>query len=245
VGGRWPTGWAGLAVLLLAVWAGGCGSGSLKIGAPRTTTTTAPPTTRISTTTPSITTEATTGTSSSAAALQAVDWKNVTVPAAVCPHAVQTVQLSDGQATIPTPAGLDAGTPQVVIMEGRVVYGDLYGDNQDVAAVYVWCTNTGGAADGQLQSSWVLYSGAIGRPAVVATLTPQQPSDAGDHVAYFDTTPGDIDIAVGKITTAEAWYGDSDPTCCPTGRATTVWTLVHGSLSPSTTIQTYPSTSTP
>ena len=193
--------------------------------------------------TPSATPPSTSTTSTTAPALDlhSVDWMTTTVPGPVCPGVTAPIQLSGGQATIPTPAGLDAGTPQLAVSEGTVVYGDLYGNGRDVAAVNVLCSNTGGTADGQLESSWVVFSGASGTPTALATLLPQQASSAGNHVAMFDAGSAGIVIASGQITTHEAFYGSNDPTCCPSGRATTVWTLANGTFSPHTTVQSSPS----
>jgi len=203
----------------IAAVAAACGNQSGTVGGSAGTTTTraAPATTALN--------------------LRGVTWKDVTVPAAVCPHATEPVHLSGGHATIPAPAGLDAGTSRVVISEGGVAYGDLYGNGRVVATLNVWCENAGGTADGQLQDSWVVYSGRTGTLAVLATLTPQHASSPGSHVAYFDTTPGGLEIGKGKITAKEVFYGQTDATCCPSGRATTVWTLTDGSLSPATSVQ--------
>jgi hypothetical protein len=169
-----------------------------------------------------------------------VDWKSITVPGAVC-HATQPIRLRQGVATIPAPPGVQAGTSEVTVREWAFAHGDLYGREDDAAAVNVWCANTGGTADGQIENSWVLFRADKSRPQLVATLTPQRPSVPGNHVAYFDTTPGGIQIRPGTIRVKEVWYGPEDGTCCPTGRATTVWSLNDsGTLTSKTTIQTYP-----
>lgn len=180
-------------------------------------------------------------------ALQSFRWADMTVPPGVCPHLSQPVKLSPitadsgrtiGSATIPAPAGLDLGISDVVIDETAVYYGTL-SRGLDVAAVYVWCTNTGGTADGQIQSSLVVYRAAGGQPSLVATLTPQQPSAPdGHHVAFFDGSG--VAISGTTITTKELWYGGQDATCCPSGRATTVWTFDGSSFSPQTTIDARP-----
>lgn len=200
-----------------------------------TTTTTGTPTTMAPTTT----------TTKAATPLQTVSWGAVTVPASVCPDLSHSVTLSQsagatfGSATIPAPAGLDAGTPDVLIEETDVFYGTIQPD-REVAALYVWCTNTGGTADGQIQNSLVIYEAAPGGPQAIATLTPRQRSVPGTHVPYFAASPSGVVIGTGSITTQEVWYGPKDPTCCPTGRSTTVWTFDGSSFSPSTTTQVQP-----
>lgn len=197
-----------------------------------TPTTSAPSNTAITTQAPA--------TATVPAPSHSVDWKTITVPGAVC-HAAQPIRLRQGTATIPAPPGVQAGTPEVTVREWAFAHGDLYGREDDAAAVNVWCTNTSGTADGQIENSWVLFRADKSRPQLVATLTPQRPSVPGNHVAYFDTTPGGIRIRPGTITVKEVWYGPEDATCCPAGRATTVWSLNDsGTPTPKTTIQAYP-----
>jgi hypothetical protein len=121
-----------------------------------------------------------------------------------------------------------------------VFYGDLFGSGLDVAALDVFCSNTGGTADGQIQDSWVIFTDTTGTLQTLATLTPQQRSTTGDHVPIFTAEPGGIEIQPGKITVKEGWYGPNDDTCCPTGLATTVWTFANGRFAPSTTVQVNP-----
>lgn len=173
-------------------------------------------------------------------AFASVDWDDIEVPGLVCDTS-QPIQLSQGKATIPTPAAVNAGTPQVDIFEwSSVVYGNLYGTGQNVAALDVWCSNTGGTADGQLQDSWVIFADGSGTLRTLAVLTPQQPSVAGFHVPIFGTEPGYIEIQPGQITVKEAWYGPNDATCCPSGQATTVWRVNGGTFTPTTKVQNPP-----
>lgn len=174
---------------------------------------------------------------------RSVDWLAVAVPGAVC-QVSHPVTLTRGTATIDTPPGVHAGTAQVVIDDRvdypnpLVVYGDLYGPGSDVAALNVGCTNTGGMAAGQLQDSWVIYSARDGRLSVVATLTPQYGYSPDEHSPYFDYRPGGIEIQPNRITVHQLWYQGADGTCCPQGRAVTVWTLIDGRLTPTSTTAT-------
>jgi hypothetical protein len=186
------------------------------------------------------TSTSTTSTTTVPVAFASVDWDDIEVPGLVCDTS-QAIQLSQGKATIPTPVGVNAGTPQVDIFEwSSVVYGNLYGTGQNVAALDVWCSNTGGTADGQVQDSWVIFADRSGTLRTLAVLTPQQPSVAGFHVAIFGNEPGDIEIQPGQITVHEGWYGPNDETCCPTGLATTVWMVNGGTFTPHTTVQNPP-----
>ena len=105
-----------------------------------------------------------------------------------------------------------------------VVYGDLAGHGQDDAGLIFNCNNRGGTADGILLYGWVIFSGLDGQLSVVGVVTARiRPGTA---------TPVMITIAPGRITAHEFFYGPSDPTCCASGRATTVWTYAHGRLRP-------------
>jgi hypothetical protein len=225
-------------IISLAVLAAACTTDAHPIGQVRSLPTARTPSTS---TTAAVAASTTTTTAALPVNFHSVQWGNVSVPAAVC-DASGPIQLTKGNATIATPAGVNAGTPQVDISEwSSVVYGDLYGTGQqDVAALNVFCSNTGGTADGQLQNSWVIYGDMSGTLQTLTTLTPQQPSAADTHVPIFSTEPGGIEIQPGEITVKEAWYGSSDSTCCPTGQAMTVWTFSKGAFTPTTTVLAYP-----
>lgn len=104
----------------------------------------------------------------------------------------------------------------------------------------MWCSNTGRTADSQIENSWVIYAEGPAPLSVLVTLTPQMASDTGDHVAYFDSTQGAITITGGSITAKELFYGSQDATCCPSGRATTVWAWNGHAFEPHTTVQAQP-----
>jgi hypothetical protein len=197
---------------------------------------------RVSTTTNGVsTTTSRVPGSTQVAAVQfsSVDWRNVTVPGSVC-GAPGPIRLTQGRATIAAPPGFQAGTKQVLISGGSdVVYGELQSGGQDVAALDVWCTNTGGTAEGQIENSWVIYAVESGTLRVLGALLPQQPSSAKAlHVPYFESDPKGILIQPGRITVHELWYASGDGTCCPSIRATTVWTYADGVLRPTSTTHT-------
>ncbi|MGO9583818.1 MAG: hypothetical protein ACLP36_13550 [Acidimicrobiales bacterium] len=194
------------------------------------------------TTTKSVTTTTSTvptGTQPRGPQIGSVDWRNVTLPGSVC-GASGPIRLRQGRATIAAPQGVQAATNQVLISGGSdVVYGELQSGGQDVAALDVWCTNSGGTAEGQIENSWVIYSVASGTLRVLGTLVPRQPSSPKPpHVPYFESDPKGILIQPGSITVHELWYASGDGTCCPSIRATTVWTYADGVLRPTSTTHT-------
>src|SRR5882757_9791763 len=101
-------------------------------------------------------------------------------------------------------------------------YGDLEGGNTSDATVGLYCSNNGGMAGGALLYSIAVFSGRDGKPQLLGLLTPQVPTV--DGATLIDR----VRISRGQITWVEAFYGPQDGTCCPSGRATTVWTYAHG-----------------
>lgn len=110
------------------------------------------------------------------------------------------------------------------------VYGDLARDGHDDAGLSFDCNNGGGTADGILLYGWVIFSGLDGKVSVVGVVTAR--------VRPATATPVLITIAPRKLIAHEFFYGPSDPTCCASGRATTVWTYAHGWLHPGVTVIT-------
>jgi hypothetical protein len=176
------------------------------------------------------------GLTATAPPLRAVDWGNAVIPASVC-GAAQPIHLSNGQAVVDSTRWPDF--PRVHVTLGPVQYGNLGGDAHQEAAVDIWCDNGGGTADGQLADTWVIFADDASSPRVIGALIPQQPPNPNTpHVPYFD---GDLQMLPGRIITHELWYSPADGTCCPSGRATTVWTYSDDSLhATATTIDTQP-----
>src|SRR5262249_53614318 len=99
-------------------------------------------------------------------------------------------------------------------------FGDLNGDDQVEAAVDVWCTNGGGTVDGELSDNFVVFQDRPnGGRKVLGIVTTTQPA-SGFAWAWFSGAT----IAHGKVVVNEDWHGPYDGSCCPSGRATTVWT---------------------
>lgn len=197
-------------------------------------TTTAPTTTAPSMTTVPSTTTVPASTTTTVASLRATRWADIRVPASVC-AGTGSIRLRGFKARIPAPPALHAGTADALVFAGPVMYGQL-APGRDAAALYVWCDNTGGTADGQRQSSWVIYVRGRSGPRPVGILSPRQPhASAAPHVPYFDGNDGNIAITPGRIVVHELWYAASDGTCCPSIRAVTVWRYHGGRLEPVST----------
>ena len=154
---------------------------------------------------------------------------------------------TNGSATIPAPTGVgypSYPTPDLLIEEDEVFYGALE-PGENVAALYVWCSNTGDTADGQIQNSLVIYTWDSGQLTVLGTLVPPQLSNNGVHAPSFDGSRGGITMSKGTVTTGVLFSGPQDAVCCPSGRATTTWTYNDHTFSPTTTIQTQPAGNSP
>ncbi|RSS84366.1 hypothetical protein [Streptomyces sp. WAC06614] len=106
-----------------------------------------------------------------------------------------------------------------VFRYAEVTYGDLDGDGRDEAAISVSCDNGGGTASGQLVFGYVVFGrSAAGLVALGSLTARQRPSGVAT------TRMGGVVLGPGRATVTEHWYHPEDPTCCPQGRATTVWT---------------------
>lgn len=169
--------------------------------------------------------------------LHTVDWAEASVPGSVC-GASHPIQLHRDRAIVasarwrrwrsrPWPAPW----PRVTVAAGwkPVVYGDLNRDGHDEAALGVDCNNGGGTAGGVLAYSEVIFTATGNSPHVIGVVTPQQPDTYGVPLVQVRIRPG-------RIVAHEAWYGPSDGTCCPSGRATTIWTSTSGTLRPRATV---------
>jgi hypothetical protein len=105
------------------------------------------------------------------------------------------------------------------------VYGDLDGDGQDEAALVVGCSNGGGTADGFLAYAQVVFTAGKKSPRAIAVVTPQQ-----RHAPNVLPTLLRVVIRRSQVIAREAWYGENDGTCCPSGRSTTTWRYTNGRL---------------
>jgi hypothetical protein len=166
--------------------------------------------------------------------LRRVDWPNAIVPASIC-GGTGSVALHDESALVSSSRWPDAWqgpTPSVLPSQVQVYfyppvrYGDVDGDGYEEAVVPIWCHNGGGTAGGQLGQGLAVFRGGQTDLVVLGTITTTQQSDG--HSPYFGNSK--TRIARGRIVVTELWYGPRDGTCCPSGRARTVWTYDGATL---------------
>jgi hypothetical protein len=165
-----------------------------------------------------------------------VEWAESTLPGAAC-GSTNPIRLHRGTAdvrsqTYPWWAVVDAYL-------GPVSYGDVNGDGRDEAAVGVSCSNGGGTAAGQLAFADVVLRSdrKVLRP--LGIITPRQPYDPNaGHVPVLGSARAKrwVTIRSGEVIAHEGWYGRRDGTCCPSGRARTVWRYTKGTLRPLRTV---------
>jgi hypothetical protein len=155
--------------------------------------------------------------------LHHVNWTEATLPGRVCgvPH---RIHLRGGKALVRSPRWPNLRRIEVAAGWNPVVYGDLDGDGSDEAALGVFCSNGGGTADSVLAYAQVVYHAGTSSALAVGVLTPRwQPK----HVLPTLLT---VVLRRGRVIGREAFYGPRDGTCCPSGRAKTVWKYEHGTL---------------
>ena len=147
--------------------------------------------------------------------LRAADLTDVPVPASAC--AADEDFAPDG-------GFRREGTEATSTTSGKPVYGDLDGDGNDEAALDFLCRPDGGRL--VIDQGYVIVSGTSGTPAVVGVVSSRYRPDE---------QPGVVDsvtLGANEITATEQWFQAQDPVCCPSGRATTVWTYDGGQLTP-------------
>jgi hypothetical protein len=148
--------------------------------------------------------------------LHGVNWRAARLPGEVCGlhHAVR---LHGGKVHVSSRLEIDAGWH-------RVVYGDLDGDGRDEAALSVACSNGGGTADSVLSYAVVVFHATIRSSVPIGILRPRH------RPPHQLPTLLQVQVDPGRVVGREAFYGSNDGTCCPSGRARTVWTYRHGTF---------------
>jgi hypothetical protein len=158
----------------------------------------------------------TTGSAAQAAPARtsSVNWSDVTIPGQLC-KVNGPIKLHNGKAFV-RHSGF--GMALDVFMT-NVTRGSL-GHGLQVAALQVWCDNTGGTADGQLAEGIVVFDSPAGHPHLLGTLTPRLKGNPMLHIPFIVVNHIE---STGHVAITEFFYNSANPTCCPSGRATTVW----------------------
>jgi len=107
-----------------------------------------------------------------------VDWGDVTIPGQLCKVSGQ-IKLHNGRAFV-RHSGFGMALD---VLELAVTRGDL-GHGLRVAALQIWCDNTGGTADGQLAEGIMVFDSPGGQAHLLGTLTPQHKT-ATVHIPYI------------------------------------------------------------
>ena len=170
----------------------------------------------------------TTGSAAQAApaGTSSVNWSDVTIPGQLC-KVSGPIKLHNGKAFV-RHSGF--GMALDVLMTS-VTRGNL-GHGLQVAALQVWCDNTGGTADGQLAEGILVESSPAGHPHLLGTLTPQLKGNPMLHIPFIAVNHIE---STGHVAITEFFYNSANPTCCPSGRATTLWKWTGRSFIPGRT----------
>ena len=142
-----------------------------------------------------------------------VNWGDVTIPGQLC-KVSGPIRLHNGRAFV-RHSGFGMALD---VFELAVTRGSL-GHGLQVAALQIWCNNTGGTADGQLAEGIMVFDSPGGHAHLLGTLTPQHMT-AMVHIPYIIVNHIE---ATGHIAVTEYFYNPANATCCPSGRATTIW----------------------
>ena len=170
----------------------------------------------------------TTGSAAQAApaGTSSVNWSDVTIPGQLC-KVSGPIKLHNGKAFV-RHSGF--GMALDVLMTS-VTRGNL-GHGLQVAALQVWCDNTGGTADGQLAEGILVFDSPGGHPHLLGTLTPQLKGNPMLHIPFIAVNHIE---STGHVAITEFFYNSANPTCCPSGRATTLWKWTGRSFIPGRT----------
>ena len=155
-----------------------------------------------------------------------VNWSDVTIPGQLC-KVSSPIKLHNGKAFV-RHSGF--GMALDVFMT-NVTRGSL-GHGLQVAALQVWCDNTGGTADGQLAEGILVFDSPGGHPHLLGTLTPQLKGNPMLHIPFIVVNHIE---STGHVAITEFFYDSANPTCCPSGSASTLWKWTGRSFIPGRT----------
>jgi hypothetical protein len=143
-----------------------------------------------------------------------VNWGNVTIPGQLCKVNGQ-IHLHNGHATVRHSGfGMALDVLTTTVTHGYLAHG------LPVTALQIWCDNTGGTADGQLAEGIMVFDSPGGKAHLLGTLTPQHKTSAMVHIPFIAVNRIET---TGHVAVTEFFYNAANATCCPSGRATTLW----------------------
>lgn len=145
--------------------------------------------------------------------LRQLDWARTAVPGGFC-HVPDPITFTSGEATVRSERW---GTVHAEQYPDDVLYGDVLGDSRVEAALLVGCDTGGQTGSGRLAWAYVVFTSEEQRLRLVGTVTPQKYE--GGQASSFEG----IDLASGQVTARENWHRSTDASCCPSGKAVTVW----------------------
>lgn len=162
----------------------------------------------------------------SARGADSVNWGDVTIPGQLC-KVNGPIKLHNGRAFV-RHSGFGMALDVLML---QVTRGSL-GHGLQVAALQVWCDNTGGTADGELAEGIFVFDSPGGHPHLLGTLTPQLKGNPMLHIPFI--VVNHIETS-GHVAVTELFYTPANATCCPSGRATTLWKWTGRTFIPGST----------
>jgi hypothetical protein len=157
---------------------------------------------------------ATGGAAQAARSAHSVNWGDVTIPGQLC-KVNGPIKLHNGRAFV-RHSGFGMALDVLML---NVTRGGL-GHGLQVATLQVWCDNTGGTADGELAEGIFVFDSPGGHAHLLGTLTPQLKGNPTLHIPFI--VVNHIETS-GHVAVTEFFYTPANATCCPSGRATTLW----------------------
>ena len=146
-------------------------------------------------------------------ATHSVNWGNVTIPGQLCKVNGQ-IHLHNGHATVRHSGfGFPLDVLTTTVTHGYLAHG------VPVTALQIWCI-AGGSADGELAEGVMVFDSPGGKAHLLGTLTPQHKTSAMVHIPSIVVNRIET---TGHVAVTEFFYTPGNMTCCPTGRATTLW----------------------
>ena len=143
-----------------------------------------------------------------------VKWGDVSIPGQLC-KVNGPIKLHNGRAFVRRSGfGMALDVLMLNVTRGSIGHG------LQVAALQVWCDNTGGTADGELAEGIMVFDSPGGHPHLLGTLTPQLKGNPMLHIPFIVVNHIET---TGHVAVTELFYMPANATCCPSGRATTLW----------------------